>query len=289
MRPGLVDDLMSDPKTLVLAVSRGRVLAAEASGELAFLRPDDVPKSELLIYLGRSMTATDREPAGTAFVAAVLDDAVAERLAPDDRWANLRVLGAVLGDRDAHLCAEAIAMANWHASHRFSPLTGRPLRSEQAGWVLVDGDTSMQVFPRTDPAVIVAVTDAEDRLLLGSNALWESNRYSLLAGFVEPGESLEAAVIREVFEESGIRVIDPVYLSSQPWPFPQSLMLGFHARVDPAVEQQLRPDGEEILDARWFSRDDLRSASDIILPGRTSIARMVIEDWLGAPIEDDRW
>ncbi|MDQ1550800.1 MAG: diphosphatase, partial [Actinomycetota bacterium] len=129
-----------------------------------------------------------------------------------------------------------------------------------------------------------------DRILLGSNALWEKNRFSLLAGFVEPGESLEAAVIREIFEESGIWVTDPVYLGSQPWPFPASLMLGFTARVDLERASTLTPDGAEILELRWFSRDDLRaSRGDVILPGPTSIAHAIIEEWFGEPISDDRW
>jgi NAD+ diphosphatase len=147
--------------------------------------------------------------------------------------------------------------------------------------------SNTEVFPRTDAAIIVGVIDADDRILLGSNALWESNRYSLLAGFVEPGESLEAAVEREIFEESGVRVIDPVYLGSQPWPFPASLMVGFTARVDPARTSTLTPDGAEILDLRWFSRDELTSAlAEIILPGPTSIARAIIEEWYGRRIDD---
>jgi NAD+ diphosphatase len=117
--------------------------------------------------------------------------------------------------------------------------------------------------------------------------MWESNRFSLLAGFVEPGESLEAAVAREVFEESGIRVTDPQYLGSQPWPFPASLMIGFTARVDESVESVLRADGQEIVDLRWFSRDELREAiGEIRLPGRASIARAILEEWYGGPLED---
>ena len=127
------------------------------------------------------------------------------------------------------------------------------------------------------------ITDADDRLLLGSNALWENDRYSLLAGFVEPGESLEAAVIRESFEESGLRVTDATYLGSQPWPFPASIMCGFTARVDASQDPaELAPDGAEILDLRWFTRQELRSAeaSWLKLPGSSSIAHFLIERWL---------
>jgi NAD+ diphosphatase len=157
---------------------------------------------------------------------------------------------------------------------------------EESGWVRRCPADGSQVFPRTDPAVIVLITDADDRILLGSNALWENNRYSLLAGFVEPGESLESAVIREMFEESGLHVVDPVYLGSQPWPFPASIMFGFTVRLAPGQSPEaLAPDGEEILDLRWFSRDELRAASDdIVLPGPSSIAHAIIERWLGGAL-----
>jgi NAD+ diphosphatase len=135
--------------------------------------------------------------------------------------------------------------------------------------------------------VIALVTDSKDRIVLGSNALWEAQRYSLLAGFVEPGESLEAAVVREVWEESGLHVRDPQYLGSQPWPFPASLMVGFRATLDEAHAMELRPDGTEIIDLRWFSREDLSAAlGTILLPGRTSIARAMIEDWFGQTLPD---
>jgi NAD+ diphosphatase len=193
----------------------------------------------------------------------------------------------MLGDRDAGLATEALAILNWHASHSFSPRTGEPTIVEKGGWVRRDPVSNTEVFPRTDPAIIVGVTDADDRILLGSNALWESNRYSLLAGFVEPGESLEHAVVREIFEESGIRVINPQYLGSQPWPFPASLMLGFTAQVDPAFAGIQQADGVEILDLRWFSREELAASLDEIrLPGRTSIARAIVEQWYGDTIDD---
>ena len=145
------------------------------------------------------------------------------------------------------------------------------------------------MFPRTDAAVIALVTDQHDRIVLGSNALWEARRYSLLAGFVEPGESLEAAVIREVFEESGLVVTNPVYVGSQPWPFPASLMVGFRADIDETSMANIRPDGTEIIDLRWFSREELlASLDDVLLPGRPSIARAMIEDWLGDELPEGR-
>jgi NAD+ diphosphatase len=293
--PNLFLELAENPSTRVLPLWNGQALVED--GALRLLENDAVPMASLRLYLGRtdpeidSSTATPAV-AGYPVIAAVVSDEVAQQLAPDPAsWGNLRSLGDSLSDRDAGLFTEAVALANWHLSHGFSPRTGEATIPDQAGWVRrgpsVDGTPGHEIFPRTDAAIIVGITDADDRILLGSNALWEKNRYSLLAGFVEPGESLEEAVVREVFEESGVRVIDPVYLGSQPWPFPASLMLGFRARVDPDRESTMIPDGAEILDLRWFTRDELRDSLDeVILPGKTSIARAIIEDWYGEPIDD---
>jgi NAD+ diphosphatase len=281
--PDAVGVLLQDPATRILPLFQGSALLSTPTA-LALVPVSAVPTAELYVYLGRSVSTTSPEPVGTPIVAAVLADA--GHLAESD-WGNLRQIGGVLSDRDAGLFTEALGIVNWHASHPFSPKTGVATTPGKAGWVRVDPTTGREIFPRTDAAIIVGVTDSQDRLLLGSNALWESNRFSLLAGFVEPGESLEAAVIREIFEESGINVVDPVYLGSQPWPFPASLMLGFTARVDPAVESQLTPDGHEILELRWFTRDELRDAlGEILLPGLTSIARSIIERWYGGPLDD---
>jgi len=281
-RPDLFDELRADPATRVLLILDGSALLSSPTS-LALLPFDAVPDALQLVYLGRSLSPASPEPVGTPIVAALVEDAghFAEA-----EWGNLRRIGSDLSDRDAGLFVEALGILNWHRSHPFSPRTGAATLSTMGGWVRVDPATGAEVFPRTDAAIIVGIVDADDRLLLGSNALWESNRYSLLAGFVEPGESLESAVVREVFEESGIRVTDPVYLGSQPWPFPASLMMGFMARVDDSVESILTPDGEEILDLRWFTRDELRASLDeILLPGPTSIARAIIEEWFGGPLE----
>jgi NAD+ diphosphatase len=152
----------------------------------------------------------------------------------------------------------------------------------------VDESSGEHVFPRTDPAVIVGVIDAEDRILLASNAAWPEDRYSVLAGFVEPGESLEGAAVREVGEESGIRVRAVRYLGSQPWPFPASVMVGFVAEADPDGPTEPVADGVEIREVRWFSREQLAEAvvGGLRLPGPTSIARAIIEHWYGGSIQD---
>ena len=282
-RPGLFEELFADPSTRILPVFRGGALrSADPEPALRLLHPGELAEAQTWLYLGRSTDPTCPEPVGTAIVGAVLSEEQALALAPEDAWLGVRELGAVLGDRDAGLLVEVVALANWHASHRYSPRTGEPLLPEQGGWVLRAAGDTAEVFPRTDPAIIVAVLDEDDRLLLGSNAAWQSDRYSLLAGFVEPGESLETAVRREIFEESGIRVIDPVYLGSQPWPFPASLMLGFRALAEPGQADPV-PDGTEILDLRWFTREELRGPTAVVLPGPTSIARAIIDRWLEGP------
>ncbi|MBB5633868.1 NAD+ diphosphatase [Cryobacterium mesophilum] len=285
LRPNLFEELRADPGTRLLPVWSGKALCdLDGAASLVLFAPDRISASGAVaqFYLGRSTSPAGREPKGTAFIAVSLDDEAALTLADEDAWVGMRDVAALLDDRDAGLLVEAIALANWRASHRFSPRTGGPLVLEDGGWVLRAPGDSAEVFPRTDPAIIVAVVDEQDRLLLGSNAMWQHDRYSLLAGFVEPGESLEAAVIREIFEESGIRVVDPTYLGSQPWPFPASLMLGFRALADPSQDWTLAPDGTEILDVRWFTREELRSDEGLILPGPASIARAIIDQWLGA-------
>jgi NAD+ diphosphatase len=290
-RPDLFDELRANPAARVLPIFEGKA-PLKSDSELALVRFGELPEADTLVYLGLTTSGTVDEPVGTPVVAAAIPDAGALGVGDlaDLTWANLRTVGSKLSDRDAGLLTEALGILNWHSTHGFSPLTGAATTSEKGGWVRRDPSSGKELFPRTDAAIIVGITDADDRILLGSNALWESNRFSLLAGFVEPGESLEAAVIREVFEESGIRVADPVYLGSQPWPFPASLMLGFLAKVDAGRTSTLTPDGAEILDLRWFSRDELRaSRGEILLPGPTSIAHAILEEWFGEPIVDGMW
>jgi NAD+ diphosphatase len=206
--------------------------------------------------------------------------------AVDDSFRSLREIGLLLDARDAGLVVHAIALANWHATHGHCPICGEPTRASAAGHIRVCPRDASEHYPRTDPAVIMAVVDDDDRLLLGHQAAWPDKRFSTLAGFVEPGESLEQAVRREVDEEAGIEVGDVAYLGSQPWPFPSSLMLGFVASAR-TTDIDLR-DGE-IAEARWFSREALRDdvrRGEVLLSPPVSIARRLIEHWYGAPLED---
>jgi NAD+ diphosphatase len=204
-------------------------------------------------------------------------------LAAGEQAAELRQVGALLSDRDAGLFVHALALANWHATHRHCPRCGAPTRSAAGGHVRVCVRDGSEHYPRTDPAVIMLVLDPDERALLGRQPSWPERRFSTLAGFVEPGESAEHAVAREVREEVGVDVTDLEYAGSQPWPFPASLMLAFRARARGTV---LRLDEQEIAEARWFTRAELAAAvrlGEVLLPSPVSVARRLIECWHGAP------
>ncbi|MGB4777017.1 NAD(+) diphosphatase, partial [Microbacterium sp.] len=209
-------------------------------------------------------------------------------------WGALRAVGGDLPAVDAGIFVEAVALGGWLVGAPFCPACGARTLVRNAGWSRNCPDCGREHFPRTDPAVIVAVTSPDrSRLLLGKNALWaDRNMYSTFAGFVEAGESLEATIVREVHEEAGVTVRDLEYRGSQAWPYPRSLMLGFHATA--ADPEAARPDGEEIVDVRWFGRDELADAlagaratdrpgsePGFALPGSASIARRLIADWVG--------
>jgi len=302
-RDGFQAAFDADASSRVILVHRRRALFAErvdgSAPALQFLRPGDLPAdvpNGLRCYLGRTLAAhdggdaaSDHLPAGTPIEVRVVDEETAHRIEPEDaRWVGLRAAVPLLGDRDAGLFTEALAIANWLETSSFCPRCGSPAIIEQAGWARRCEREGILLFPRTDPAVIVLVTDDDDRLLLGSNALWEQHRFSLLAGFVEPGESLEAAVVREIGEEAGLAVDRVEYAGSQPWPFPASLMLGFTARVaSGTVPAAAKPDGVEILELRWFTREELVAAlPEVGLPGGISIARWLLERWYGGPIPE---
>jgi NAD+ diphosphatase len=198
-----------------------------------------------------------------------------------DQWVDLREIGADLDDRDAGLLTTAVALARWHDRHHCCPLDGTPTEVVDGGWVRRCPSDGSDHFPRTDPAVIMLIHDGGDRCILGRQATWPEGRYSILAGFVEPGESSEAAVAREVDEEVGLAITDIAYAGSQPWPFPASLMLGYTARAVGDLTPTLR-DGE-LADAQWFSRAEIRAGTaPVRLPPPVSIAHRIITDWLDA-------
>jgi NAD+ diphosphatase len=270
------DAAWADPGTRVLVVSDGQALARidDERAALVFVPPGQAPDGT------RFLLGEDAD--GTVYfgVSGPLP------AAPDGARASpLREVGTLLGDRDAGLLTHAVALANWHDTHTHCPVDGTPTVPGPGGHFTVCPKDGTEHFPRTDPAVIMLVTDPDDRCLLARNAAWPGRRVSILAGFVDPGESVEQAVIREVAEETQIKVTNVRYVGSQPWPMPRSLMLGF--RAEAPAGQAIVVDREEIAEAYWFSRDELLAAiksREIALPPPVSIARQIIEQWYGGPL-----
>jgi NAD+ diphosphatase len=264
----------ADARTRAFPIDQGKVLI-RPDPALVLLGPDQAPDGE------RYLLGVDED--GIAYFAVAAPLPAIE----GTEAAGLRAVGASLSDRDAGLLTQAVALQNWHETHAYCPRHGAPMKPASAGHTRVCPVDGAEHFPRTDPAVIMLVHD-DERMLLASSANWPMRRASVLAGFVEVGESLEQAVAREVYEEVGIRVHDCRYLGSQPWPLPRSLMLGFFARA--AEGQELRVDGDEIKSARWYTRAELRAAAEsgeLRLPGRISIARQLIERWYGGELPGD--
>jgi NAD+ diphosphatase len=281
-----LSDRLARPDTRVLPLWQAKTLVGgpREAPRLAFLAAADAlrrghPAAEpyfLGVHGDVAYFAAD-----VSHVADPADDAL---LAGLGAFVDLRTVGPLMPADEAAIAAYARGIVWWHARHRFCGVCGAPAEPQDAGHTrrCTDPACGAVHFPRTDPAVIMLVTDG-DRCLLGREARFPPGMHSTLAGFVEPGEALEDAVAREVFEETGVRVVDVRYHSSQPWPFPQSIMLGFHAR---AVTTEITIDPTEIEHAAWYRREDLIGLEEteaFRLPRRDSIARRLIEDWLRGP------
>jgi NAD+ diphosphatase len=211
-----------------------------------------------------------------------------EDVIKEEELRTLRQVGVMLSDFEAGLAVHAVALGNWHSAHPRCSKCGARTRVDLGGAVRICVVDASQHHPRTDPAVIVLVKDEDDRILLGHQAAWPPARFSNLAGFVEPGESFEQCVVREVAEESAVVVHSIRYLGSQPWPFPASIMVAFEATTSDV--STARPDGEEITELRWFSRGEIKAAiqaGEIQLPPSISVARRMIEFWYGADAHED--
>jgi NAD+ diphosphatase len=261
-RPDWVEARRAEPGARALLLS-GRGVWVE-DGRLVLVRPDDDA-----VFLG---LAGDRP-----VFAVDLGDEQTARGKP----AGLREAATELPADEAGVAAYAASLLSWHRRHRFCANCGQPTEPCDAGHERCCPACGTHHFPRTDPVVIVRVTHGS-RLLLGRKTDWPEGRYSVLAGFVEPGESLEDAVRREIHEESGVRVSSASYLASQPWPFPSSLMLGFHADADGG---EPRPNDAELADVRWFEPTEVEDAAagrgGVFLPPPFTIARRLIDDWRG--------
>jgi NAD+ diphosphatase len=263
-------ELERDPRSRAILVTGDGVLVED--GRLARVPLDEVAGADLIL-LGI-------EDDGAALFA--VDATGLDQPPPSTEAIGLRDAGALLSHGDGGLIAQATGLVNWHRRHPRCSVCGEPTRMAEGGYLRTCPNCGAQHHPRTDPVVIMLVTDG-DRALLGRQARWPKGRYSALAGFVEPGESLEEAVAREVREEAGIEITRAHYDSSQPWPFPSSLMLGFLADY---ASGEPTPRDHELEDVRWFAREELEAIRDgrvdgLGLPPPIAIARRLIDRWLG--------
>ena len=267
-----LDRRWADPETRVLVVAGARIRPVD--GQVMWVAPHDTPDGTRVL-LG--------ERGGRTWFALIIDpdEAPGER----EEWVGLRSVLSTLTDHEdeAPLLLHAIGLAEWHFATRFCPRCAGRLEVRAAGHELACTTCGRQQFPRTDPAVIMAVTHG-DAILLGRQRAWPEGRWSTLAGFCEPGETLEDAVRREVAEEVGVEVGRVDYFGNQPWPLPASLMLGFMAEAN---SRELDVDGAEIEQARWFTREQLRAgieAGEVLIPRSVSISSSLIEHWYGGPL-----
>lgn len=273
---------MADPSTRVLVVAGNRLRPVD--GAVSWVSPADAPEGRLVL-LG--------ELDEVVHLAVVVPPADAP--GDPDEWVPLRSVLSILAQDapgQAPLLMHAIGLAEWHHATRFCPRCGGTLRSRAAGHELRCPQCERAQFPRTDPAVIMAITHGEgddEAILLGRNTAWPVGRWSTLAGFCEPGETLEDAVRREVDEEVGVQVGEVAYFGSQPWPLPASLMLGFTGR---ALTTEIDVDGAEIEEARWWTRTDFEDAArsgELAVPRGISISSSLIESWFGRPLDGPGW
>jgi NAD+ diphosphatase len=275
-----IESALASPDSLFAPVWRSRSLmkgVAEGTPEAVLLsgaaahavRLAGGPWAFLGLWEGRPVFAVDCSAA---------DDPAPLLPTEMGAFTDLRAVAGLLPANEASVLAHARGLMHWRVKHRFCGVCGAPCEPRSAGHVMACTACNAQHFPRTDPAVIMLVVRG-DYCLLGNSPRFANAMYSTLAGFVEPGESLEEAVQREVFEEAGITVGAVRYHSSQPWPFPSSIMLGFHAE---GLSEEINIDPEELRDARWFHRDQIRNPRDhgFSLPRADSIARRLIEDWM---------
>ncbi len=264
---------LAEEQARFVLVNKGGCLACPENHRLALLRQAELqfqPKIQNVVFLGLSAQTP-------VFAVSAPDDWPADAF--DFEFVELRQLGAWLEADQANLAAHAVGMFQWLRTQRYCPRCASATQIEAAGYASLCANDAcgLRTFPRLDPAIIVLVADHEsDRCLLGRQQSWPAKMYSTIAGFVEPGESLEDAVVREVFEETNIRVDAVSYQSSQPWPFPASLMVGFHAR---AISLEIFRNDGELADVNWFSRDDLKQGH-VKIPPPQSISRRLIDSWL---------
>ncbi|KGA04593.1 MAG: hypothetical protein GM47_1480 [actinobacterium acIB-AMD-6] len=276
--------LRSDEKYLSSAFSDGQVL-------IFFEEKFAVINDQVLFLKGSTLGAYQSQTdyfLGTKDSTAFFIRHLVAKVDNQFEYKTLRQIGAFLSARDIGLTVHAQGLANWHQKHPRCSICGGATNVVLGGAVRKCVDDQSEHYPRTDSAIIVLVKDIQDRILLGRQKVWPKHRFSTFAGFVEPGESFENCVVREVGEEAGVQVSEINYLGSQPWPFPASLMIAFEAITN--TPQLARPDGDEIEEIRWFTRADMKAAiadKSLILPLEISVARQMIKAWYGTGADID--
>ena len=287
LKPDELAKLWKSARILHFASGKFRVkptyeLDFQSADQIAQLRKDSKFADGEELFLG-----IDK---GIAYFAWCSDASDFESFETQENYQTLRTLGDFLSQLEMGLAIHSQAIANWHHTHQFCARCGAPTLSANGGSLRKCSTDGSEHYPRTDGAVIVLVKDENDRVLLGRQKIWPEKRFSCFAGFVEPGESFEQTVLREVFEESAIRVDSITYLGSQPWPFPASIMISFSAIA--TNPDEAKADGEEIEEIRWLTREEMREAianKSLTLPPGMSVARKMIEFWYeknGADIRD---
>ncbi len=282
MAPALLDRLdqhRRNPETVRTLWSEASLLAVDNGGSFSTTLVDG-PRLRL------EACSDPYDPSRHWLLGAVDDRVLFMTVSDVIDGRTIRDVGAELPNADLEVAAVAVAIAEWHRLEPHCPQCGHPSIIVAAGSARHCDGCDRDLFPRTDPAVIVAVTDHEDRLLLGRQGQWPQGRFSVLAGFVEAGESFEQAIHREVYEEAGVRLAEVTYVGSQPWPFPRSIMVGFRAQ---AATTTITVDETEIAEARWVSREELTEAvaeGSMTLPTSISIAHRLISEWRTRPARD---
>jgi NAD+ diphosphatase len=273
-----IRERLADPATRLYPIWRLRNFVSDPEAPRALILDPDRRAALLESAANVVLLGTDEETAHFLVDLSPLDETVVTELG---HAVDLRAVGALMPQREGAILAYARGLTYWHERHRFCGVCGSPTEVKAAGHQrqCTNPDCSAVQFPRTDPAVIMRITHG-DKILMARQAVWPQGMHSVLAGFVEPGESLEDAVAREVYEEVGLRLTRIKYFSSQPWPFPSSLMLGFSAE---ATSDQFTVDQDELESARWMTRAELLDSPEdatFKLPRTDSISRRLIEDWL---------
>lgn len=281
------EHLREDDDALRAHWPRARLLVLDDEGNAHFHGQEDLPefpRGATLAPVPGGASFLGLDDAADAWFATSLASVLSAGIAdPPAQRLDLRSAALRWPALPASVFAQARALLHWQQRNRFCGSCGEPLALVRGGFSARCARCAIEHYPRTDPAIIVAVSDGE-RVLLGRQASWPAGRWSVLAGFMEPGESLEQTVVREVMEEAGVRVRDCQYLGSQPWPFPSALMLGFRASADP----QPVAVGAELEDARWFSAPELRelvASGEMKLSPRLSISRWLVDDWMATSRE----